>query len=81
MVGSGPKIQVEIDACGYHKNEINLTVATCCAKLETAARHCLMHCTAAQPRTLEGTVAATQSQHVWMSGIRCCWPGCLELTE
>ena len=29
------------------KNEINLTVATCCAELETAARRCLMHCAAA----------------------------------
>jgi len=25
--------------------------------------------------------AATQSQHVRWSGIRCCWPGCLELTK
>ena len=25
--------------------------------------------------------AVTQSQHMWSSGFRCCWPGCLGLTE
>jgi len=58
VVGSGPKIRVEIDASGYTKNEINLAVATCCAELETAAWRCLMHCTAAQ---LRGNVALDRS--------------------
>jgi len=37
-----------------HRNEINLTVAMCCAELESAARRCLMHCAVAQPHSLEG---------------------------
>ena len=53
-----------------HKNEINLTVATCYAGLETAARRYLMHCTAVQPRSLEGTLV-----HRWIDHSVCdAWP-------
>jgi len=34
-----------------------------------------------QSTTLLPRCASTQSQLVWASGICCCWPNCLELTE
>jgi len=45
--GPDPRSGWKSTPLSIHKNEINLTVNTCCTELETAARHCLMHCAAA----------------------------------
>jgi len=51
-----------------HKNEINLTVTTCCAELETAEHPYALR--VKQPHSLEGTLLLQHSLRMYMTVLK-----------